>query len=99
MFNFKITRFGARADIVNENVRSRKKKQFDDDEMINPNPSVLKLDKKLRYKKVKSKSSFNIEDIRGIIYGPGASRFWIYRKHINSLDPKEIEGGLPFYSW
>jgi len=67
--------------------------------MINPNPSVLKLDKKLRYKKVKSKSSFNIEDIRGIIYGPGASRFWIYRKHINSLDPKEIEGGLPFYSW
>lgn len=33
-----------------------------------------------------SNSSCNLNDIQGIIYGGFSSRFWIYRKHMISLD-------------
>ena len=33
-----------------------------------------------------SSSSCNIEDIQAILFGGTSSRFWIYRKHILSMD-------------
>ena len=47
------------------------------------------------YREKKSAASCKIEEIQGITFGPISSRFWIYRKHINSV--KNLE--MPFYSW
>lgn len=57
-----------------------------------------------------SSSSTDITDIQGIIYGGITSRFWIYRKHMCSLDFSIISNDstnvkksrrkiLPFYAW
>lgn len=45
----------------------------------------------------KSGGSCRIDQIKGIIFGGLSSRFWIYRKHINS-QAKDLEN-LLFYSW
>ena len=42
------------------------------------------------YSWVLSSASCNIDDIQGIIYGGSSSRFWIFRKHMLSLDGSEI---------
>ena len=42
--------------------------------------------------------SCNINEIQGFIVGGISSRFWLLRKHINMMTPKEIEK-IPFYSW
>jgi len=54
-----------------------------------------------QFKYVESKSSCLISDIEGIIYGGLSSRFWIFRKHINSMDRKltENEKNFPFFPW
>lgn len=52
------------------------------------------------FKKRKSNASCSIDDIVGFVVGPFSSRFWMMRKHINSMDntnKKKIE--LPFYAW
>ena len=38
------------------------------------------------YKNISSSASFDISDLQGFVFGPNASRFWMYRKHINSMD-------------
>jgi len=45
-----------------------------------------------------SKASCKIKDIQGFVFGGFSSRFWMLRKHINSLDDKSLQN-LPFYSW
>lgn len=57
------------------------------------------LNEQLIYKKVKSSASCKINSIKGVTYGANSSRFWLLRKHINSMEMKDIRAGLPFYSW
>lgn len=33
----------------------------------------------------KSSSSCHVDDIQGILFGGTSSRFWMFRKHINSM--------------
>ena len=49
-------------------------------------------------KESKSSGSCKIDDIKSIIFGGCGSRFWMLRKHINSMSPQELKN-LPFYSW
>ena len=39
---------------------------------------------------MESSATCNLSDIQAIIYGGMSSRFWIYRKHMISLDPQSI---------
>ena len=45
-----------------------------------------------------SSSSCYISDITNIIFGGLSSRFWILRKHFNSMNLMELRN-MPFYSW
>jgi hypothetical protein len=41
-----------------------------------------------------------LQDITGIVYGGFSSRFWMLRKHVNSIDMKTIkDSDMPFFSW
>lgn len=52
------------------------------------------------YSAHRSKASFNINEIEGLIYGGFSSRFWMLRKHIISLSFRNvISEELPFFSW
>jgi len=46
-----------------------------------------------------SSASCFVHEIQAFIYGGHSSRFWLLRKHINSMSEEEIKKGLPFYSW
>ena len=52
----------------------------------------------IEFKEQQSSASCHIADIQGILFGGPSSRFWMLRKHINSLDDESINT-LPFYSW
>lgn len=56
------------------------------------------IDDQFAIKLVKSKASCKVSEITGFIYGGFSSRFWMLRKHINSMDRLNIEK-LPFFSW
>ena len=56
------------------------------------------VDDQFAVKLVKSKCSCEINQITGFIFGGFSSRFWMLRKHINSMDRVKIEQ-LPFFSW
>ena len=56
------------------------------------------MEKGEQYKLDKSAGSCKVNNILGIIYGGISSRFWLLRKHINSLDWKQLKD-LPFHSW
>ena len=45
-----------------------------------------------------SSCSCHVKDIKGIMFGGHQSRFWMLRKHFNSMDKDTLEK-LPFYSW
>ena len=47
------------------------------------------------YREKLSSSSCCIDKIKGLSFGPVSSRFWIYRKHMNSLSAEKH----PFHSW
>jgi hypothetical protein len=55
-------------------------------------------DDRMSIKRKLSKGSFMIKDIKSFTYGGFSSRFWILRKHINSIDTKNLTD-LPFYCW
>ena len=40
-----------------------------------------------------------VKDIKSFIYGGLSSRFWMMRKHINSIEKQEDKLKLPFFSW
>jgi hypothetical protein len=45
-----------------------------------------------------SSASCSVDDVQGIIFGGISSRFWLLRKHFNSLSTQELKD-LPFYCW
>lgn len=49
----------------------------------------------------KSSSSFLISEVLGIMVGGASSRFWMLRKHINTIENDKIGKSTqnPFYSW
>jgi len=49
-------------------------------------------------KNKQSSASCHVDNIYGLIFGGLSSRFWMLRKHINSLDSDSIKK-LPFYCW
>jgi len=38
----------------------------------------------------KSKTSFKLKDVKGIAFGGISSRFWMYRKHMMTMDIEEF---------
>ena len=56
------------------------------------------IDEEFDYKKVKSHASCNLDEIKGFLYGGFSSRFWMLRKHINSMDRENLKT-LPFFCW
>jgi hypothetical protein len=48
-------------------------------------------------------TTMQVSSIKSIILGPNCSRFWLFRKHINSMNLKEIcekdGANLPFFAW
>ena len=47
-----------------------------------------------------SSASCDLSKIKGLIYGGISSRFWMLRKHMNSIDPSQYrKKEIPFYSW
>ena len=49
----------------------------------------------------KSNASCKIKEIKSITYGGFSSRFWLYRKHMISQDPRILRNKdlTPFYAW
>lgn len=45
-----------------------------------------------------SSASCKVSEIQSFIYGGSSSRFWVLRKHINSLSRGDLKK-IPFYSW
>lgn len=52
-----------------------------------------------KFQKVESSASLRVAEIEGFVYGGQSSRFWMMRKHINSLDTLEDKLRLPFFCW
>jgi len=46
-----------------------------------------------------SSASAYVSDIQSIIVGGVHSRFWMFRKHFNTLATNELEGDIAFYNW
>ena len=76
----------------------------DEDEEIRNNKAVAAIlgskrwDDRVSIKRQPSKATCLISDIKAFIFGGSSSRFWVLRKHINSMDSKLLND-LPFYSW
>ena len=51
------------------------------------------------YIEKKSSATCNVSDIQQIIFGGFQSRFWMLRKHFNSMTLADLMGPIPFYSW
>lgn len=51
------------------------------------------------FKVKKSAASCHVADIEGFIYGPFSSRFWLMRKHMNSLQSQKKKIQIPFHAW
>ena len=47
---------------------------------------------------IESSASTYISDVNGMIFGGVHSRFWMFRKHFNSMSPYELRD-VPFHSW
>lgn len=62
---------------------------------------MLMQDENIIYRPHKSNGSCYLEDLESFVYGGQSTRFWMMRKHINSVDyvvgGKKLE--LPFYCW
>lgn len=53
-----------------------------------------------KYTLKSSNSSFRLRDVEGFVYGGLSSRFWIFRKHFNMMEPKDFNREtVPFFSW
>ena len=58
--------------------------------------NLLKSEKGKYYNLSNSSCSFDLADVTGFIFGGFCSRFWMYRKHMNSFDFKVDP---PFFAW
>jgi hypothetical protein len=52
-----------------------------------------------QYNEIDISKSYYMSEIEGIIFGGMSSRFWMLRKHINSMKLVDIEKKSPFFSW
>jgi hypothetical protein len=52
----------------------------------------------LEFKEDRSSASCDLDEIDGIIFGGTNSRFWMLRKHINSIPIEQLKK-IPFYCW
>ena len=50
------------------------------------------------FSQIKSSCSCMISEIESFLIGGSSSRFWILRKHINSMNEEQLKN-LQFYSW
>lgn len=55
-------------------------------------------DKRPVHKLKVSKSSFDLREVRGFVFGGISSRFWMLRKHICSMQ-LDYFLNMPFYNW
>jgi hypothetical protein len=53
------------------------------------------------FKRIQSSACCEVADIQNIIFGPTTSRFWIFRKHMNTIPQEKFrdENNIPFLSW
>lgn len=55
------------------------------------------------YKQIKSSASCSFDQIESITFGGVSSRFWLFRKHLNSMKQNDSdnkkENKTPFYAW
>ena len=56
------------------------------------------IDELYDYVQKKSKASCKVKNIKGFTYGGFSSRFWLLRKHINSMACSKMDT-IPFYCW
>ena len=76
---------------------------LDEDEIeitnLKPNEELYKGE--LQYTPMRSSGSFKFSEVEGFIFGGLSSRFWMLRKHINSLDMQDkiLKKSLAFKSW
>ena len=56
------------------------------------------MDKDPDFRAMRSSTSCNVDDIQGIMLGGNSSRFWMLRKHFNSLKQDDLKN-MPFYCW
>ena len=54
---------------------------IDSDDLLSTDEEIE--EKKKNYKWVKTRSSYKVNDITGIVFGGMTSRFWVLRKYIN----------------
>jgi hypothetical protein len=52
----------------------------------------------MEFERDPSNGTCDIDEVIAFIYGGTSSRFWVMRKHINSLESTRLKN-LPFYSW
>ena len=54
-----------------------------------------------KYKNKTSSASFKLKDIQGIVFGPSSTRFWLFRKHMITMDINNFKDpkNVPWYSW
>lgn len=56
------------------------------------------MDKDPDFDSKSSSASCSIDDVQSILFGGMNARFWMLRKHFNSLSLDELKY-VPFYSW
>jgi hypothetical protein len=56
------------------------------------------IDDEFAYKELESQASCAVAGIRGFLYGGFSSRFWMLRKHINSMERQKL-CTIPFHNW
>lgn len=55
-------------------------------------------DDRMQFRRDDSLASCYISEIQSFVFGGFTSRFWLLRKHINSMEAKDLDQ-LPFYAW
>ena len=58
----------------------------------------LQWDDRVTFVRDVSTASCKIDHIKSFVYGGFSSRFWLLRKHLNSLPLSEVNN-MPFYCW
>ena len=95
-------RMGQRLGMAEEHTQEKRSQSaLQDTEEDRPGRLNTELDEALddvKFDDKQSHASCKVSDIEGIIFGGISSRFWLLRKHINSLDSESLKN-IPFYSW
>lgn len=83
---------------INEEIRKGRTKEQINELLDDNDEDDDGYDDEFEYTCSKSKTSCNVSDIKSFVFGGFSSRFWMLRKHINSLSNQDLNK-LPFYSW